>query len=167
MGDGSPRFQSAVLFVLDMVASRRFYEGLLGQTVIMDHGLNDGFSGGFAIWQADHASQTICTYPREDATPVGRNNVELYFEADDLDRMWSRLVEAGVSAVHPLWAQSWGQRVMWVAGPDNHIGELGEPIPVLIGRIAAQGMAPEAIVERTSMPVDIILQILGARGLPA
>lgn len=167
MESGAPRYQSAVLFVHDVAASRQFYEGLLGQTVIMDHGPNVGFSGGFAIWQADHASQTIHAHPREDTSPLGRDNVELYFEADDLDRIWSRLVEAGVSIVHPVREQSWGQWVIRVADPDNHIVELGEPMAVFIGRLAAGGMAPDAIAEKTSMPVDIILQILGSQGLSA
>jgi catechol 2,3-dioxygenase-like lactoylglutathione lyase family enzyme len=53
------QFQSAVIFVKDIARSRQFYEGLLQQKVAMDHGLNVGFEAGFALWQVDHARQTI------------------------------------------------------------------------------------------------------------
>ena len=57
------QFQSSVIFVQDIPASRQFYEGLLGQQVLMDHGPNVGYVGGFALWQAEHAYQTIFGRP--------------------------------------------------------------------------------------------------------
>ena len=53
------QFQTAVLFVQDIEASRNFYEKLLGQEVEMDFGPNVSFKGGFAIWQIEHAAQMI------------------------------------------------------------------------------------------------------------
>ena len=57
------QFQSSVIFVQDILASRQFYEGLLGQKVLMDHGPNVGDVGGFALWQAEHAHQIIFGRP--------------------------------------------------------------------------------------------------------
>ncbi len=52
----SATFQSTVLFVRDVQVSRQFYEGLLGMQVRMDFGLNVGYAGGLAIWDAEYAT---------------------------------------------------------------------------------------------------------------
>jgi catechol 2,3-dioxygenase-like lactoylglutathione lyase family enzyme len=155
----SIEFQSSVIFVRDIEASRHFYEYLLHQTVLMDHGPNVGFVGGFAIWQMDHAHQTIFERPSSEMDQLGCANCELYFETDDLDAIQGRLSGAGVPFVHPLREQPWGQRVFRVYDPDGHIVELGEPMPVVVMRFLSQGMPVEEVAERTSMPLDIVRQL--------
>ncbi len=153
------QFQSAVFFVRDVQAARYFYEDLLGQTVAMDHGPNVGFEGGFAIWQIDHALQTIFGRAPQAAGRLGRENSELYFEAVDLEAIWVRLSDAGVAVVHPLREQPWGQRVVRVYDPDGHIVEVGEPMWVVVQRFLAQEMSAAAVAERTSMPLAVVEQI--------
>ena len=153
------KFQSSVIFVKDIEASRRFYEELLGQEVLMDHGPNVAFVGGFAIWQVDHAYQMIFECPSDEKDQLGRSNCELYFEADDLDATEARLSDADVQFVHPLREHPWGQRVFRLYDPDGHIVELGEPMPVVIQRFLAQGMSAEEVAQRTSMPPEIVRQI--------
>ena len=153
------QFQSSVLFVRSIAASRQFYEGLLGQEVAMDFGPNVGFVGGFAIWQVDHAHQTVFGRDAEAKDPLGRHNCELYFETTDLDAIASGLAESGVTMVHPLREQPWGQRVLRVADPDGHIVEIGEPMPVVVRRYLAQGMTPEETAQRTSMPLETVQAI--------
>jgi catechol 2,3-dioxygenase-like lactoylglutathione lyase family enzyme len=153
------KFESAVIFVRDVEASRGFYEGLLGQEVVMDHGPNVAFKGGFAIWEVEHASQIVFGQPPEGTDRLGRDNLELYFETDDLDAAWTQLSDAGVAVVHPLREQPWGQRVLRVYDPDGHVVELGEPIPVFVRRFLDQGMAAEAVAERTSLPVEVVREI--------
>jgi catechol 2,3-dioxygenase-like lactoylglutathione lyase family enzyme len=155
----SIKFQSGVIFVKDVEASRRFYEGLLGQEVEMDFGPNVGFVGGFAIWQVDHACQTIFERAPGGTGSLGSENYELYFEADDLDTPHAQLSDAGVQFAHPLREQPWGQRVFRVYDPDGHIVEIGEPMPVVIQRFLAQGMSAEEAAERTSMPLEIVQKI--------
>jgi catechol 2,3-dioxygenase-like lactoylglutathione lyase family enzyme len=152
-------YQSAVIFVRDLHASRRFYEKLLGQRVVMDHGPNVAFEGGFALWQVDHASQIVYGHAPEEIGPLGRQNFEFYFEATDLDAIWSRLQQAGVPSVHPLRAQPWGQRVFRVHDPDGHVVELGEPMPIVIRRFLNEGLSCEEVAQRTSMPLEIIRTI--------
>ena len=158
------QFLSSVLFVQDVEASRNFYEKLLGQEVEMDFGPNVGFKGGFAIWQIDHASQMIFERPANGTDQLGRKNFELYFEAVDLDAVLGRLTDAGVSMVHPIREHPWGQCVFRVYDPDGHIVEVGEPMPVVIQRFLAQGMTPEAVAERTSMPLEIVRQVAEVAG---
>ena len=162
------QFQSSVIFVKDIEASRRFYEELLAQKVLMDHGPNVAFVGGFAIWQVDHACQMIFERPSSEGDQLGRENCELYFEADDLDAVYARLSDAGVRFVHPVREHPWGQRVFRFYDPDGHIVELGEPMPVVIQRFLAQGMSVEEVAQRTSMPPEIVQQIAeAAKARPA
>ena len=151
-------FLSSVIFVQDVPTSRKFYEGLLGQQVMMDHGLNVGYVGGFALWQAEHAHQIIFGRPCQ-IKRLGHDNCELYFETDQLDAMWTRLSEANVQIVHPLVEQPWGQRVFRVYDPDGHVVELGEPMSAPILRFLSQGMSVEQIAQRTSMPPEMVGQI--------
>ena len=152
-------FQSSVIFVKDIKASRHFYEDLLGQEVLMDFGPNVGFVGGFAIWQVDHAYEMIFGKPSDETSQLGRGNLEVYFETDDLDAAWARLSGADVEFVHPLREHPWGQRGFRSCDPDGHIVELAEPMPAVIRRFLAQGMSAEEIAKRTFMPVEVVQQI--------
>lgn len=152
--------QSVVIFVRDIAESRRFYEGLLGQTVLMDHGPNVGFESGFAIWQAEHASQIIHGRPDEPSRRLGCNNLELYFETDNLDAFSDRVAEGGAEVIHSVREQPWGQRVLRIADPDGHIVEVAEPMHVVVARFASQGLDADAIAARTSMPLGVVRQIL-------
>ena len=161
------QYQSSVLFVRDIQASRRFYEDALGQKVLMDHGPNVVYKGGFAIWQVDHAFQMIFEHAPDGTEPLGRQNFELYFEAVDLDAVGTRLSNAGVEMVHPVREHPWAQRALRVYDPDGHIVEIGEPMSAVIPRFLAQGLTPEAVAERTSMPLPIVQQIAAQKGAPA
>jgi len=149
---------SAVLFVKDIQAARAFYEDVLGQRVVMDHGPNVGFEGGFALWQGEHAGQMVFGKPGLDEAQGGPA-MELYFECLDLDATYAHLQAAGVDFIHLLVEQPWGQRVVRFYDPDRHIVEIGEPMPAVIGRYLAQGLAVDEIARRTFMPVEIVAQI--------
>jgi catechol 2,3-dioxygenase-like lactoylglutathione lyase family enzyme len=154
-------YQSSVIFVQDIAASRHFYEELLGQEVEMDFGPNVGFGGGFALWQVDHAFQMIYERAPYAAQRLGRQNYELYFETGDLEAASIRLSGAGVEFVHPLREQPWGQRAFRIYDPDGHIVELGEPMPAVIARLLGEGLSAGAVAERTGMPLEIVEQIAG------
>lgn len=152
-------FQSSVIFVKDIAASRRFYEDLLGQKVLFDFGENVSFEKGFAIHDANHISQLLFERPAQNTDQLGRDNFELYFEAENLDVVLNRLSDAGVEFVHPLREQPWGQRVVRFYDPDRHVVEIGEPMSVVIQRFLEQGMSEEKAAQRTSMPLEIVQQI--------
>lgn len=161
------KFTSSVIFVSDIDVSRRFYEEQLGQTVLVDHGVNIGFDGGFAIWQSAYANQVI--FGESQGETLGHKNFELYFETDDLDALCQRVEQAGIPMVHPLHEQPWGQRVIRLYDPDRHIIEIGEPMPVVILRFLAQGLTADEIAQRTFMPVGLVRQLIdiaSGQGLP-
>lgn len=147
---------SSVLLVKDIQAARKFYETVLGQKVLMDHGPNVGFEGGFAIWQTEHAHQMIFGAPQ----PKGKDNSELYFETNTLDDFLNTLNNYAVTLIHPVREQPWGQRVVRFYDLDENIIEVGEPMPAVIIRYTQQGMTAEQIAAKTSMPIEIIKQIL-------
>lgn len=156
----SIRYEGAVIFVSDIDVSRRFYEQVLGQEVVADHGPHLVFKAGFFLWQADHAVSVI--YGNNKATPerLAQDNFELYFESEDLDDAWDTMVRNAVSPVHETVVHPWGQRGFRVYDPDGYIVEVGEPLPTLIERMAGQGLSAEEISERTTIPVDFIESVL-------
>lgn len=156
----SIKYQSTVLFVRDIGESRRFYEGLLGQKVDMDFGLNVGFEEGFALWQSDHAFSTIYGRPPDSSQRLGRDNLEVYFETGDLDSAWNALSGASVPVVHPPREHPWGQRAFRVFDPDGHIVEVGEPMDFVVQRFASQGLSVDEISQRTAMPSEIVQRIV-------
>lgn len=157
----SPLFKNAVLFVSDMAASRHFYEGLLEQKVEVDVGANVGYAGGLALWQKDSAArhihgQTAAAGP----APLGRDNLEVYFETEAIDAMIEKFERGGVRFVHPLKEQPWAQRAVRVYDPDGHIVEVGEPMPTVVRRLARAGADRASIVKRTMMPRAFVDQAL-------
>jgi len=154
------KYESAVIIVKDIAVSRRFYEDLLDQEVAMDFGPNVSFAGGaFSIWQVGHAHEILFGEPGD---RVGEGEMEIYFEASDIESVLARFEEAGVEFVHSLREQPWGQRVVRVYDPDRHIVEVGEPMPVVIERFLAQGLSVEQTTERTSMPVEVVQKVAEA-----
>jgi catechol 2,3-dioxygenase-like lactoylglutathione lyase family enzyme len=155
-------YQSPVIFVQDIAASRHFYEDLLGQQVELDHGPSVVFKGGFALWQVDHALQTIYERVPDATTPLGGQSYELHFETVDAKAASARLAQAGVEFVHPLREMPWGKRIFRVRDPDGHIVALGEPMSAVIARLLGEGLSAEAVAERTAMPLDVVEQVAEA-----
>lgn len=149
-------YQSAVLFVEDVARSRQFYEGVLGQTVEMDFGANVGYKGGFAIWQVDSVNQVVFGEADHVTGPLGRDNVELYFEAANLEDVQQALAAAAIPVVQPLHEQPWGQRALRVYDPDRHLVEIAEPMAAVVQRLLKAGQPAATVSERTMMPLEIV-----------
>ncbi|MHC1784391.1 MAG: VOC family protein [Anaerolineaceae bacterium] len=153
------KFVSAVIMVKDIPASRHFYERILGQKVLMDHGLNVGYEGGFAIWQKEFAMQVIFNQQAPKEIAGVSHALEIYFETENLEEVHRKLIEEKVEFVHDLIEQPWGQRVIRVYDPDRTIIEVGEPMSAVIIRLLRSGLSVEEISKRSSMPPEIVQQI--------
>ena len=156
-------FQGAVLVVQDVKVSRTFYEELLGQKVVADFGLVVEFEGGFSIWQVDHAYTILFDTQFGESGVLGHRNLELCFEDGEIHTIWENASSKNVKSVHQLREQPWGQLVFRIYDPDEHIVEIGEPIPVFVSRFLAQGMSVEEVADGTSVPKEVVRSI--ARGL--
>jgi hypothetical protein len=126
----------------------------------MDFGVNVGYVGGLSLWDVQAVFEVVFHRVPEGDVPLGRENLEIYFEIEDLDAALQSLVSEGVSLVHPIVEQPWAQRVLRAHDPDGHIVELAEPMQRVVRRLAASGQNQEAIRERTGMPLAFIEQIL-------
>ncbi|MGE5653209.1 MAG: VOC family protein [Bacillota bacterium] len=154
------RFESSVIFVKDVSLSKSFYTQLLGMQVLSDFGPCVGFAGGLSIWQVDHAHSMLFGRSDTDQSSLGRRNLEICFESDDIDAVVEKLVADKVPLVHPLTTQPWQQRVIRFYDPDGHVVEVGEPMWLVIRRLAESGLSHEDVAKQSLMPLEVVKQIL-------
>jgi len=155
------KFSSSVLFVKDIRVSRRFYEEMLGLKILVDFGSCIGFDCGLSIWEAERAFPLVFNEPYKESGEIGKRNLELCFEDDEIQPVWQKISSAAVRMAHPLTEQPWGQLVFRFYDPDGHVIEIGEPVPVFVKRFLDRGMSVEEVSKRTSVPVEAVKAIAG------
>ena len=128
MDKSQMRFVNPLPFVKAIGRSKHFYSEVLGLRVLEDHGNFIRYEDGFALHDGLSLHRTIFGKEPEGRAPFGRRNCVLYFEAEDLDAAFARIKEQ-VDLIHAIETQSWGQRVFRFYDPDQHIIEVGEPMP--------------------------------------
>ncbi len=153
-------FEGPAVLVSDMDRSRAFYENVLGQEVLADHGPHVAYQGGFFLWQADHAAPMMLGQGKKRPDRLDGDNFELYFETGELDAAWDAAEAAGAGVVHPVVEQPWGQRGFRVKDPDGHVVEVAEPLSVLVARLVSQGLGLEEIHQKTFIPLEMIREIV-------
>ncbi|MGE5391612.1 MAG: VOC family protein [Deltaproteobacteria bacterium] len=152
-------FSSSVIMVEDIARSRKFYEEVLGQAVIMDNGPNVIYQGGFSIWQRDAALGIIFAgsspRPVKSMPPV----LELYFETAELDEAWTRCSPHPDQVIHPVIEHPWGQKGFRIYDPDGFIIDISEPLSVMVKRFLAQGLTIAEIADRSGVPKADVLAL--------
>ena len=146
------KYCSALYAVRSIEAAKAFYQQVLGQNIVLDHGTNVTFEGGFAL-QEGFAG--LVGFP-EDNVRWKPWNGELYFETEDLVADAARIRESGVELVHDVKEYPWGQRVFRFFDPDGNLIELGESMRSVGLRYLAQGMSDEEVAQRTQHPVELV-----------
>jgi len=155
----NPTFHSVVLLVRDVEKSKHFYNSVLGQKIVMDFGKNVGFKRGLAIWERDYALNLIFKEKIKDIK-IGANNVEIYFEFDNLDDLYERLIDEEIKVIHSIREQPWGQQVFRIYDPDDHIIEFAESMASVVLRLDKKGFNPEEITKKSLMPIEFIKLVL-------
>lgn len=122
-----PVFINTLVFVSDMKRSLAFYCDQLGQTIAQAHGDFVQLENGLALHTGPALEATMFGASSGDRGRYGRGNLVLYFETDELEAMCARMRQE-TELVHPIEAQTWGQRVFRCYDPDGHIVEVGEPM---------------------------------------
>lgn len=146
-------FKLALLAVKDVNVSKRFYEEIFNQKVVLDLGRNVTFSGGFAI-QEDFAWLTDLP---ADSVIEKSHNMELYFEVEDFDAFLKRLKSfKNIEYVHPPKKHDWQQRVVRIYDPDHHIIEIGESMEVIVKRYLADGYSVEETAKVIQSPIEFV-----------
>jgi catechol 2,3-dioxygenase-like lactoylglutathione lyase family enzyme len=152
------KFNCPLIVVRDLARSRKFYEEVLGQEVILDFGENITFNGNFSLQTLDSWQTFICK-PESDIA-FGSNSFELYFEEDCFDEFLSKLSVYSIEYIHSLVQYPWGQRVLRFYDPDRHIIEVGESMACVVRRFYDQGLSIDDISARTQHPVEFVKNCL-------
>ncbi|MFO1108973.1 MAG: VOC family protein [Bradyrhizobium sp.] len=112
-----------VIFVRDMAAMRRFYEGVLGLPLVRE--LSPGWIeyriGGNTLALA-RPGRTAGDVP----TPQGSASLQLAFKVSppEVDACAAELVRHGVALVEPPTNQSFGHRTLFFRDPDGNLLEV-------------------------------------------
>ncbi len=118
-----------IVFVSDIARSTAFYRDVLGQPITHDYGPIVMFEHGFSIHDGPNLLGKV--YKKPGAFPSesqGHDNIDIYFETDDLEAAFRAVEGAGAEVIHPIETQEWGQRVFRFHDPDGHIVEIGDPM---------------------------------------
>lgn len=146
-------FGSVVLAVTDIVKSKEFYMDMFGLEIVEDYGEKVVFDGGFSLQESFDWLVGISA----SAIKYKANNMELYFEEEDIIRFIDRLKKyPKVKLMHPLKLSPWGQRVIRLYDPDGHIIEVGEPMEVVAKRFLLEGKSIEDTAKITQQPLRMV-----------
>ena len=74
--------------------------------------------------------------------------------------MYERLKKEGITFIHSIIEQPWGQRVFRVYDPDNHIVEFAESMASVIQRLEKKDLSLEEIAKKSLMPMEFIKMVL-------
>ncbi|PKP17372.1 MAG: hypothetical protein CVU05_15635 [Bacteroidetes bacterium HGW-Bacteroidetes-21] len=152
-------FQSSVIFIKDLGIMKDFYLHTLMQEIEHDFGNCLLFKGGFTLWslQPEYPlaqKMGTCYYPS------GNKNLELCFETESFDEIYSNLIQKKVKVLHDVEEERWGQKTFRFYDPEDNLIEVGESIPCFVKRFYAQGMTVEEVAARTSVSSAYIEQII-------
>ena len=151
------KFISPLIAVSDMEISKKFYQDILQQKVVLDFGTNVSFADNLAL-QSDFAD--LIGLKKDDVIQDSKN-FELYFEEDDLDGFAEKLKNnQDIQYVHAIREYPWGQRVIRFYDPDMHIIEVGESMEKVVIRFLADGMSVEEAAKRSMFPVEFVQNCL-------
>ncbi len=92
----------------DIAAAKRFYQGVLGLDVLMDHG-----------WIATYGSSEAMSVQISFASQGGSGapTPDLSIEVDDVDAAFERMAEAGFAIEYGPADEPWGVRRFYVRDP--------------------------------------------------
>ncbi len=150
-------YHSTVIFVEDIEVSKEFYTRYLGFSVEHDFGKNIILSNGLTLWEIN--PEHIVGKQLE--TKIESNRFELYFEDDTIQEAFEKLERAGVKFLHTLHEEPWGQCTFRFFDPDNHLVEIGEPLPVFVRNMSAKGLSPEQISAKSGIPPETVRALIG------
>jgi catechol 2,3-dioxygenase-like lactoylglutathione lyase family enzyme len=152
------KYHSVVVFVKDIETARDFYLDVLEQEIEYDFGKNIAFKSGISLWEITrgHLIENSGSHCQTDSTKA----YELYFETEDIDKIQIEVAEQRLSILHDLIEEPWGQRTIRFYDPDNNLIEVGETMEAFVKRFSESGMTPEQISVKTTIPVEIVRQMV-------
>ena len=112
-----------VIFVRDMAAMRRFYEGILGFSLLRE------LSPGWIEYRVGDNTLALATPSRTAADlpmPTGSASLQLAFKvaAPEVDQCADELVRQGINLLSPPTDQVFGHRTLFFRDPDGNLLEV-------------------------------------------
>lgn len=148
-------YKGTLVSVSNMEKSKRFYEKIMQQKIIMDLGTHVSFENGLSL-QSDY-EELVGVKLIQSKKP---NNFQLYFEVEDLPYWEEKLKSTeGIEFIHKSKEYPWGQRVMRFYDCDKYIVEVSESMESVAKRYLKQGLSVEEVSQRTMFPVEYIKQL--------
>lgn len=150
------KLESVVLAVKDLEISKNFYTRLFDQKVVLDHGLNISFDGGFSLqknfaWLVNISNEQVIDKAC---------NMELYFEVNDFDLFIKKLdTFPNIKYVHPIKKYQWQQRVVRIFDPDDHMIEIGESMDIVIKKLLLEKNSVDKVSQITQYPIEYVRKI--------
>lgn len=150
------KLESVVLAVKDLEISKNFYIRLFDQKVVLDHGLNISFDGGFSLqknfaWLVNISNEQVIDKAC---------NMELYFEVNDFDLFIKKLdTFPNIKYVHPIKKYQWQQRVVRIFDPDDHMIEIGESMDIVIKKLLLEKNSVDKVSQITQYPIEYVRKI--------
>jgi len=151
------KFHSTVLFVSNIETAKSFYTNFLEFKIEHDFGNNVLLNNGLSLW----AVQSGHTISDKLKTKLESNKFELYFESDNIDKIFKKLKDGEVKFLHEIKEEPWGQRTLRFFDPDQHLIEIGEPLEVFVQNMFMKGMTEPQISEKSGIPLNTVKQLLG------
>ncbi|MGG7177347.1 VOC family protein [Clostridium paraputrificum] len=153
------KFLNPMIVVSNMEISKLFYYEVLGLEVIVDFGANVTLTGGIGLQTKDTWTSFINKDDKE--IVFGGNSTELYFEENDFDGFIKRISYMDrIRYIHPIKEHSWGQRVIRLYDPDQHIIEIGENMITVVRRFLDSGLSIEETAIRMDVSVDYVKLVI-------
>ncbi|MFZ1699493.1 MAG: VOC family protein [Pyrinomonadaceae bacterium] len=123
-----------ILFVSDQVASRHFYQKILGKSPDLDvpgmteFSLSENCTLG--LMPVNGIAKILGNKTRHPAEGDGIPRCEIYLRVERVEAEFDNAVAIGAKLVSPVSARDWGDRVCYFADPDGHIIAFAEKIGV-------------------------------------
>ena len=150
------KFHSTVIFVKDIERSKDFYQRFLDFSIEHDFGKNVILNNGLTIWEIQESH----VISKQLQTKDDSNRFELYFESEELEKVFSQLEMAGIKFLHKIHEEPWGQNTIRFFDPDNHLIEIGEPLEVFVNNMSRDGLSVKEISEKSGIPIDTVRELL-------
>ncbi len=155
------KFHSPVLLSKEIKKMKHFYHKILNQAIEFDLGNCIIFTCGLTIWKLQ-PDYPLTKHLKYDYHGNGNKNLELCFETDEFEKVVEELKQVELNLIHDVNEEKWGQLTLRFFDPENNIVEIGETMPCFVRRMYKDGLSPEEISEKTSLPLEKIKEYLNS-----
>lgn len=146
------KYGGTLIVVKDIVNSRKFYETVLEQKVVMDLGDYVSLENGLGL-QANYENAVGKSLNIKRQS----NNFQLYFEVENI-RDWEEKLKGvkDIEFLHFIKEYPWGQRTIRIYDLDKNIIEIAEKMESVALRFLKDGLTIEETAQRTMYPIEFI-----------